>query len=182
MLLPEWRHWCLEKLEISHIPIAVDLFASPTMTAAPLFITKQMDAFTFNWAELNYIPHTMLWANPPFHLLDRVVEKIQCEPCTIVLCTPKWEDRPWYKQLQNIYARRIELPKRRRLYLGRYKKTPLPQCDWHTIVWLVDTKEMPRLLKTPTTPRPEKGTSDLFSEMWDLHKKCVPCHLLTSQE
>ena len=76
MLLPEWRQWCLDKLQLSDRPISVDLFASPTMASAPLFITKEMDAFQYNWAHLSSIPHTLLWANPPFHLLDKVVEKI----------------------------------------------------------------------------------------------------------
>ena len=105
MLLPEWRQWCLVLLHMADRPIAADLFASPTMTAAPLFVTKEMDAFTYNWANLNSVAHTILWANPPFHLLDKVVEKIQREPCTIALCTPKWLDKPWYTELTNIYIR-----------------------------------------------------------------------------
>ena len=174
MLLPEWRQWSLEKLGVANRPIAVDLFASPTMTAAPQFITRDMDAFTYNWSKLNAIPHTILWANPPFHALDKVVEKIQMEPCTIALCTPNWPDRTWFPQLQNIYMRRIELPTKRRLYLGVNKKTPLQQRQWHTIVWLVSTKEMPRLLKTPNPTRLGKDTSDLYSELWELHKKRCP--------
>ena len=179
MLLPEWRQWSLEKLGVANRPIAVDLFASPTMTAAPQFITRDMDAFTYNWSKLNAIPHTILWANPPFHALDKVVEKIQMEPCTIALCTPNWPDRTWFPQLSNIYMRRIELPTKRRLYLGVNKKTPLQQRQWHTIVWLVSTKEMPRLLKTPNPTRLGKDTSDLYSELWELHKKKVSTTLHT---
>ena len=174
MLLPEWRQWSLEKLSMADRPIIVDLFASPTMTAAPLFITREMDAFTYNWTRLNSESHTILWANPPFRLLDQVLEKIQSEPCTIALCTPKWTDRSWYKELTNIYARRIELPQKRRLYMGTIRKTPLPQCDWHTVVWLVNTSEMPRLLKKIPPPTSGKGLADLHRELWELHKKRCP--------
>ena len=58
--------------------------------------------------------------------------------------------------------------------MGRYKKTPLPQCDWHTIVWFVNTREMPRLLKTATPTHLGKDNDDLYSELWTLHKKMCP--------
>ena len=56
MLLPKFRTWALDHLGVGERPIAVDLFASPTMTAADRYITREMDAFTFNWAALHMPP------------------------------------------------------------------------------------------------------------------------------
>ena len=153
MLLPQFRQNALEQLMVGDRTISVDLFASPQMRAVDTYITKGMDAFTYNWTELNSAENTILWANPPFKLLDKVVEKVQKEPCLLALCTPKWEDRPWWSTLSNI-GTYVELPPHRRIFRGLYRKDPLKQNTWNSVVWLVDT------IKTTFTkvPPPQRGT------------------------
>ena len=52
MLHNKCRKWALDRLQVGADPIEVDLFASPGMAAAPLFITKDMDAFSYAWDSL----------------------------------------------------------------------------------------------------------------------------------
>ena len=65
MLLPQWREWALKHLGAEGRIIGVDLFASISMRASDLFITREMDAFTFDWASLRPLPDSFLWAKPP---------------------------------------------------------------------------------------------------------------------
>ena len=65
MLLPKWREWALKHLGAENREIGVDLFASIAMRASDLFITREMDAFTFDWASLYPAPNDILWATPP---------------------------------------------------------------------------------------------------------------------
>ena len=64
MLVPKWREWALKKLGVDNLILGVDLFATPWTTAAPLFISKGMDAFTFDWGSLQQSESHLLWANP----------------------------------------------------------------------------------------------------------------------
>lgn len=138
---PKWRVWALEALGVQSKKISVDLFASPWDAAAPLYITKAMNAFTFDWASLSTGPDDLLWANPPFGLLDRVANKLSCEPCQVVLCTPEWECENWWWLLESLPHRRERLPPKVKLFYGSIKKTALPQKAWRTCVWLIDTRE-----------------------------------------
>lgn len=109
-LVPKWRRWALAHLGVGHLPLGVDLFATPWSSAAPLFITKEMDAFSFNWGALQPDGSTLLWANPPFANLGKVVEKLLKDPCHIVMVTPQWEDKPWWTTLLQLPHQRICLP------------------------------------------------------------------------
>ena len=93
MLDPKWRAWGMEGLGIGEVSIAVDLFATPWTAAAPLFITKEMNSFGYDWGRLCATQgESLLWANPPFRMLIRVAEKTDREPCWVALCTPEWEN------------------------------------------------------------------------------------------
>ena len=102
MLVPKWRDWALMQLGVSDYFLGVDLFATPWTTTAPLFISKEMDSFSYDWGQLKQSEDHLLWANPPFVLLDKVVAKLSREPCTIVLVTPHWEDRSSWHDLSQM--------------------------------------------------------------------------------
>lgn len=40
-----------------------------------------------------------LHANPPFHLIPRLLEKMEEEPCTVMLVHPVWPSRPWWPRV-----------------------------------------------------------------------------------
>ena len=85
---PKWRQWALERLGVGDLDIRVDLFSEPWSSAADLYITREMDAFSFNWGRLQEGSPNILWANPPFRVLTKVARKISQEPCMFALCTP----------------------------------------------------------------------------------------------
>ena len=153
MLAPEWRKWGLEQLGEADNHISVDLFASPWAAAAPIFITKELDSFSFSWASLCEGENPLLWANPPFSKLGQVAQKISAEPCRIALCTPEWTEEAWWDKLLELPHKRIRLPPRRHLFYGAFRKEKLPQLAWRTVVWLIDTRGVYH------TPEPNSGSN-----------------------
>lgn len=138
---PKWRTWVLKRLGVPDIPILVDLFAEPWSAAAPLYITKGMDALSFFWPSLQEGYSGILWGNPPFRMLNKVADKIAREPCWVALCTPEWVDEEWWRALLSVPHRRERLPARRKLFFGGFRKTALPQKkEWRTVVWLLDNR------------------------------------------
>jgi hypothetical protein len=53
------------------------------------------DSFTASWGAV-----PLLWANPPYSQLDRVVEKVIGERARAVLVVPGWREEAWWKRLQ----------------------------------------------------------------------------------
>ena len=66
-LTPKIRKQVLAGLGVPEDWVQLDLFASEQNASHPVYITKQMDAFTYNWAELLSASHQVLWVNPPPH-------------------------------------------------------------------------------------------------------------------
>jgi hypothetical protein len=70
---PKWRAWALQ---VADVPVRIDLFAEPWSAAADLYITREMDAFSYDWGKLQEGSSGLLWANPPFRMLGKVAQKI----------------------------------------------------------------------------------------------------------
>ena len=66
---PKWRKWALDRMGVGDLPIHVDLFAEPWSAATDLYITRDMDAFSYDWGPLQEGSRGILWANPPFRQL-----------------------------------------------------------------------------------------------------------------
>ena len=169
MLLPKWRVWALKELGVDHLILGVDLFSTPWTSAAPKFITKEMDSFGYDWSSLIESDSHFLWANPPFALLDRVAAKASCEPIRLALVTPVWEERPWWEALKKLPHSLVIFPPRHHLFMGAYRKAPLPQKSWKTAVWFIDTRGNS---VSPAIPPPggeahtgKKVLADLASEL-----------------
>ena len=138
---PKWRDWALDKLGAAKAPIHIDLFAEPWSATAPMYITRDMDAFSYNWTALQEESGGLLWANPPFRMLSKVAQKISSESCWIALCTPEKDEEEWWAVLEGVPHKRERFPQRVRLFFGGYRKTALPQRGWRTVVWLLDNRE-----------------------------------------
>ena len=75
----------------------MDLFSSTKSATETVHITRETDSWTWNWQSL-YEEGGLLWANPPFSKMGRVVAKAAMEPLGMVLLVPDWiSDRllPW---------------------------------------------------------------------------------------
>ena len=75
-ILPAVRRQALLDLGVPQDWIQLDLFACKQNTTHEVYVTKHMDAFAYNWSKLLVQPHHVMWANPPFSLLDKVITKV----------------------------------------------------------------------------------------------------------
>ena len=133
------RTHALNKIGVPLDWIQVDLFASSSNNMHPLYITVDMNAFTFNWSLLCTKPHQVLWANPPFSLLNEVLTKIVLEPCRVVLVTPVWQDHPWWQPLDKLTVARHYIPPQTGIYQRSHTQPILPGPHWATAISLVDS-------------------------------------------
>ena len=139
---PGMRDLALAHLGIPHDSVRVDLFSDISNAQEDHFITKDMDAFSFDWGLLCSAPHTTLWANPPFSLLSKVLAKVAVDGCRMVLCAPVWEHRPWWKLLEQMSLGCVLLPPQSWLYSEGW--TPegkfLPPPAWRSALFLLDSR------------------------------------------
>ena len=159
-MAPQLRTLALQQLGVQEHEVTLDLFATQEREARPLFVTREMDAFTFDWGRLTEGEEETLWANPPFYLLEKVVAKIWQEPCRLVLCHPNWQEAAWWQPLLTLTKVGVTLPDNQNLYFGVIKKDLLPPPEWRTCVSLVESRG-------DRGPYPNKKVSD-----W-LYSRCL---------
>ena len=173
MLIPKWRDWALQQLGVAELNLSVDLFATPWTTCAPLFLTQELDSFSYDWGSLQASLDDLLWANPPFAMLPRVVEKLVENPCLVVLITPRLEKKPWWEPLEALPHTKVTFPPRSHLFYGGIRKASLPQKAWRTMAWLVDTRTCIRISVTGPDGQPKgalKGRLELEREVAKIPK------------
>ena len=74
------------------------------------------DAFTCDWGK------ELLWANPPFSLLQRVVQKIVKDAAHIVLVVPVWPRKDWYQEAENLSILTLSCPAGQQVFQLQGKK------------------------------------------------------------
>ena len=81
----------------------IDLFASSINNRLPTFVSMveeensfAVDALALSWEGM------FAYAFPPISLIPRVLQKIKCHNCTVILVVPKWPGRPWYSELLDL--------------------------------------------------------------------------------
>ena len=102
-------------------------------------MTRENSAYRYNWSKLRSNDNQILWANPPFSQLAKVVTKLCLEPSRMVLVHPDWRDEYWTPLLKSITDHRIEIKSGKPIYLSDHSKKPLPSPSWNTLVSLVDS-------------------------------------------
>ena len=83
----------------------IDLFASHHLTQLPAYYTadpKDLDALGFDAFSVLWDRSRWLYANPPWSLLDQVVQKIRRDGSKMLLITPFWPKAPWFGPLREI--------------------------------------------------------------------------------
>lgn len=89
-------------LDAEYGPHSIDLFASDTTTQCPRFYSRWLcpgtaatNALTQDWTgEIG-------WANPPFHLVGAVINKIILSGATVTLVAPVWRAQLWWQRAVN---------------------------------------------------------------------------------
>lgn len=158
------RHWG---------PHSIDLFATAENKQLSRFASWQpnpgttwVDAMQHSWVNENG------WANPPFSLISRILQKVTREGSTVTLVAPLWPAQPWFTTLVNMLVDvPILLPTRTDLFLPpaafrhRLKTTRTPK--WLSLAWRVSgdaflKQEFQRRLLTTS---PSHGSHRLTTRM-----------------
>jgi hypothetical protein len=136
---PDGETWSLNRSVLSQVAIAtrfrpeIELFADESNRILPDFVALYpnrralaVDAFSINWSRL-----PPLYANPPFSLLGRVLQKILEDRPEIMLIAPLWQSRPWYPMLLQA-DQLFRLPRFKNLFsfLGKEFRAP----NWQAVV------------------------------------------------
>jgi len=142
-LIDEWRKRALQELEIPKQKVNIDLFANHKNFQESMYCTRQNNAFWYDWSELSKDGEEILWANPPFSQLDKVLTKLAMEEnCKMVIVTPNWPGDYWMRILEKVSFKQFCIPAKSQLYKGDWDKKPLPPPQWETIVSFVDTSQI----------------------------------------
>lgn len=126
----------------------VDLFASDLTARCARFISRWLCPGTLGTNALNH-PWTngSAWANPPFHLVGAVVNRILANNVTATLIAPEWRAQPWWRRVVDGCQEWQRLPLEDGVYTRGSRSTPAPPPSWLTVVF--------RFVATPscaTTP------------------------------
>ena len=115
----------------------LDIFASRNLRQLPHYITAdEMDSQADGYNAFNYFwaPDVVLYANPPWSLIQQVLEKIKRDRSRVLLVTPMWRHADWFETLRGLSAERLYW--NQSLYLsdeGRLRPAP----PWPTrLTWI----------------------------------------------
>ena len=84
---------------------AIDLFASARHHQLPRYYSvdrKDSRAEGYNAFNFLWTPDIMLYINPPWTLLDEVMDKIIRDGSRCLLVTPYWPEKDWYRKLRTL--------------------------------------------------------------------------------
>lgn len=148
---PKLRQEILGKLGIKKTDVEVDLFASHLDAQEKKYMTVENSAWRYNWQKLSQ-GAGILWANPPFEEMGKLLTKACLEPCRMVLVTPNWEKYGWKKMLEEITLKRHVIAPGTPIYEKANSTRLLPGRHWETWVSYIDTRKK-RLPKYRLDPR-----------------------------
>ena len=127
----------LASLQVNLDEIRVELFASQQQHIMQLYCSKQLNnAYHFFWKAMG-----VAYANPPFSLLTKVLNKIANEGGRVVMCTPDWncsgEHAYWRRMLHRMTVRRVHLPDGP-TYVPEDSDTAMQAPEWARFLSIVD--------------------------------------------
>jgi len=130
-----------QKVEVLWGPHDIDLFASKLNTQLPKFYSWMnepdsmgTDAFQQTWNRING------YANPPFALLGRILNKVLIDEASISVLAPIWPSAYWFPMLLDmVIDHPLILPDREDLFLPGFLGNELPMNNpqWRAAVWRV---------------------------------------------
>jgi hypothetical protein len=107
----EHREWSLPQDLFNQIqghlplPMTIDLFASEINRKTSIYLSLKpepesngVNAMSHHWGNRN----DLLYANPPFTLIPKILQKIQIEAARVLLVTPVWPTAVWWPTLINL--------------------------------------------------------------------------------
>ena len=82
----------------------VDAFASRKNKRFPKYWDLTKNAFCQNWSK------NKLWINPPFDLLERIINEIVEQGAYGIIVVPVWRSEVWWKPLSNLAIDWVDIP------------------------------------------------------------------------
>ena len=135
----------------------IDTFASDMNTRFPRKWTKTIDAFAQDWSK-----ERLLWINPPFNKIDRVIKKIKEEKAKAIMIVPRWEHQKWWSDLQDIAMDSFVLDHPGGIYIKDSERL-VSRPKWATLAFLVDGA-------LPDLDTSAEATSRHLRKYWDSRK------------
>lgn len=71
-------------------PHTIDLFAASHNAQLERYLTAEINAFSIKWGNEN------AWANPPWHLIPRVLQRVKVEKIDLTICVPYYNRAAWW--------------------------------------------------------------------------------------
>lgn len=114
-------------------PLEVDLFASLENAQLPKFVTLKAHPKSYYFDALAHPLPAKAYANPPFILIPRVLQKVRMEQAELVLIAPLWTTQPWWATLVDLVVEPpLLLPRINNLFrVGQENRLP----KWETLAW-----------------------------------------------
>ena len=81
-------------------------FASDADKQEILYMTEDNSAWKYNWQKLSQ-EAGVLWANPPFEDVYKMVTKAILAPLQMVLVVPDWRKGQWKQILPNVTSEKL---------------------------------------------------------------------------
>jgi len=127
------------KLADAYGPYTVDLFASADNARCSRFYSRWLcpgaigvNALAFDWTGEN------AWANPPFHLVGAVVNRVLTTGAAVTLVVPKWPAQPWWRRAVTGCHSWHTLPEADGVFTHGSESMPTTRPFWRTAVFLFE--------------------------------------------
>ena len=136
-------HEVFQKINQIFGPLEVDLFASRLTHQLPRFFSWKMDplaeavdAFQQDWKRVKG------YANPPWCLIGRVLNKIRAQEAQVILVTPVWKGQAWYPVLLGMLRDYPRLIPPQKSLLQREGVQKVPEMTPQLAVWPVSGRDI----------------------------------------
>ena len=101
----------------------VDTWASDAMHVLPRFVTNF-------WRDVPLLPvGTVIWANPRFSQMQRVLTFWTAENCIGFILYPHWVETSWWQEITALATRTYDVPSGTLAFLNHNQVSPRP-CPW----------------------------------------------------
>ena len=78
----------------------------------------------------------MVWANPPWELAGKMLNKIKEDRACALICLPVWRSAPWWRDLMELQAAPLFVCRGQSLYKDP-EGNKLPSPRWATLFTVV---------------------------------------------
>lgn len=125
-------------------PHDIDRFATMANTHLPVYNSRFLDPYTTgvdalaqqDWGHMNN------FVNPPFRLLEQVVQVLVQQQAEATVIAPAWRGHMWFHKLKALsVVPPIPLPNKRQTFLNGTVAEPLRNTNWKIYAWRVSGKK-----------------------------------------